>query len=215
MKTRRKTKNFVQPDTIKTLTICRATGKKATSSCTDTYSEIFSQDNMPEECNGHTTVKICKETGKLATEFCTDTEEKVYGVLIDTEKSATWSPKQKVEEAPEEKCNVHTKAEEIKVPDVVGKTEKQATDALTKAGFKVKVLKDNDKNKSKGVVLKQSATKAPKGSEIRITVNQYNGGNNTNVNETKPKNEIANNTTTPPKKNETVENNTTKENTTE
>ncbi len=193
-------KRFVKPDTIKTLTICKVTGKKATSSCTDTYSEIFTQDNMPDDCDGHTTVKICKETGKLATDFCTDVEEKTFGVLIDTEKNANWTPKQKVEEAPEEKCNVHTEAEKINVPNVVGKTEKQATDELKKAGFKVTVLKDNDKNKSKGIVLKQSSTKAPKGSEIKITVNQFDGGNSGGGNQTN---------TTSPKNNEVNENTTT------
>ncbi len=208
-------KKFEQPEGIKTLSICKATGKRATENCKDTYSEIFSSENIPGNCDGHTTVKICKETGKIATEFCTDTEEKVFGVVIDTEKNANWSPKQKVEEAPKEKCDVHKEAQKIDVPNVVGKTEKQATDELKKAGFKVKVLKDNDKNKAKGVVLKQSSTKAAKGSEISITVNQYNGGtaSNTTVNETTTKNEIAGTTTpSPSNKNVVVETNTTKEN---
>ena len=202
-------KKFVQPSTIKTVSICKATGKKATESCTDTYSEIFSSDNIPDECDGHSTVKICKESGKLATEFCTDTEDKVFGVLIDTEKIGNWSPKQKVEEAPEETCDLHKEAEKIDVPNVVGKTEKKAKEELEKAGFKVKVLKDNDKKKEKGIVLKQSATKASKGAEISITVNQYEGGSSTNtvVNETTTKNETVENTTVdkPSIKNETEE----------
>ena len=202
-------KKFVQPKTIKTVSICKATGKKASESCTDTYSEIFSSDNIPDVCDGHSTVKICKESGKLATEFCTDTEEKVFGVLIDTEKIGNWSPKQKVEEAPEEICDLHREAEKIDVPNVVGKTEKKAKEELEKAGFKVKVLKDNDKKKEKGIVLKQSATEASKGAEISITVNQYEGGSSTNtvVNETTTKNETVENTTVdkPSIKNETEE----------
>lgn len=168
-------KKFEQPSSIETLKICRVTGKKATDNCKDTFSEIFTKDNEPEECNGHQTVTICKETNKIATEFCKETEEKSFGTVIDTEKNANWSPAQKAGEAPTETCDVHTKAEEIDVPNVVGKDEKIAMTLLENSGFKVKVLKDNDKNKAKGVVLKQSSTKAPKGSEITITVNQYNG----------------------------------------
>ncbi len=209
-------KKFVQPKTIKTVSICKATGKRASENCTDTYSEIFSSDNIPGTCDGHTTVKICKESGKLATDFCTDTEEKVFGVLIDTEKAGNWSPKQKVEEAPEETCDIHKEAEKIKVPNVVGKTESKAKEELEKAGFKVKILKDNDKKKAKGTVLKQSATEAPKGSEISITVNQYDGGTSTNtvVNETTTSNETVENTTTvkPSTENKVEETNTVEEN---
>lgn len=168
-------KKFEKPSSIVTVKICKATGKKATDKCKDTYSEIFAKDNVPGECTGHETVKICKETGKLATEFCKDTEEKVFGVMIETEEKGNWSPKQQVEKAPEEKCNVHTTAEQIDVPNVVGQTEANATTLLKNKGFTVKVLKNEDKTKAKGVVLKQSSTKAPKGSEITITVNTYDG----------------------------------------
>ena len=93
----------------------------------------------------------------------------------------------------------------------------QATDILKKAGFKVKVLKDNDKKNAKGEVLSQSATEAPKDSEIEITVNQYDGVKNENSNESKNdnKNETVNNTATTntttekPKENTTTKNNET------
>ncbi len=79
-------KKFEKPGSIISLRICKVSGKRATDKCKDTYSEIFSKDNTPGECDGHQTVKICKETGKLATEFCKDTEEKTFGTMIDTEK---------------------------------------------------------------------------------------------------------------------------------
>lgn len=179
-------KKFEKPSSIISLKICKVSGKRATDKCTDTYSEIFAKDNTPGECDGHQTVKICKETGKLATEFCKDTEEKTFGVMIDTEKNGNWSPKQEVETAPEETCNVHTTAEEIDVPNVLGKSEKDATTLLKNKGFTVKVLKNEDKTKAKGIVLKQSSKKAPKGSEITITVNTYDGkptsGNTNTIN---------------------------------
>ena len=184
-------KSFNKPDGIVTVEICKATGKKATENCKETYSEIFAEDHIPEDCDGHTTVKICKESGKIATEYCPDTEIKTYGVLIDTEKNAKWSPAQKVEEAPQETCDIHTSAPEIDVPNVVGKTEADARKSLTDAGFKVEVSKDQDPSNAKGIVLKQSTTKAASGGTITITVNQYEGKQqeNTTTNVTIPDDE--------------------------
>ena len=197
-------KSFEKPSTIVNVTICKKTGKKATDKCTETYTEIFSKENIPSECDGHQTVTICKESGKIATEFCTDTENKTYGVVIDTEKKATWSPKQEAEQPPTETCDIHKEAAKIEVPNVVGKDEETAKTLLKNAGFKVKVLKDNDKTKKKGIVLKQNATTASKGAEITITVNQYDGGK-----EGPDKNVINNNTTV---KNDVVKNNVIKNN---
>ena len=193
-------KSFEKPDGIVTVKICKATGRKATDKCSDTYSEIFSKDSIPEDCNGHKTVKTCKDTGKIATEFCPNTEDKTYGVVIDTEKDANWSPKLSETEEPTDTCDVHTSAPKISVPSVVGKTQEQATKELQAAGFKVKVTKSDDKNKSKGIVLSQSEKNAVKGAEITIVVNQYDGGKK---NESIETNTGKNNTTTEkPSKNE-------------
>lgn len=212
------TKTFEKPDGIVTLKICSDTGKKATDKCTNTYSEIFSKDSVPDDCDGHTSVTICKETEKLATEYCTDTETKTYGVVIDTEKNANWSPKISETEAPTETCDKHTSAPKITVPNVVGKSQAEATKELEKAGFKVKVSKSDDTSKAKGIVLKQSDTSAASGAEITITVNQYDGGktenkttekgNTTNTNTTKPDTN-TNKTNTTEVKNETTTNKTT------
>lgn len=216
-------KDFVEPDNIVTAKICLDSGKKATDKCKNTYTEIFVQGTVPEDCNGHTTLKICKETNKIATEFCTDTEERVYTEEIDTEKAGNWTTHslQNTTKPPKDVCDVHTSAPEIKVPNVVGKTEAEARKALESAGFKVKVTQNEESSKSKGIVLKQSATKAAKGSTITITVNTYNGGTsssggntNTNTNTTntttgggKPTNSTGNGNTTTggnTQKNETV-----------
>ena len=50
---------FERPEGIVEATVCRRTGGLATSRCTDTYTEIFTTDNMPEECQGNI---IPKET---------------------------------------------------------------------------------------------------------------------------------------------------------
>jgi len=59
------------------------------------------------------------------------------------------------------------------VPTVVGKSQKDATDALDAAGFEVKVIKRADSAAAKGSVIEQDplgATEAPKGSTVTIVV---------------------------------------------
>lgn len=177
-------KDFTEPDNIVTAKICLDSGKKATDKCKNTYTEIFVNGTVPADCDGHTTVTICKETNKVATEFCPDTEERVYTEEIDTEKAGNWTTHslKNTTEPPTEVCNVHTTAQEIDVPNVVGKTQAEAKKSLEAAGFVVKILENEDSSKAKGIVLKQSATKAAKGATITITVNSYSGGSsNTNT----------------------------------
>ena len=200
-------KDFIQPDNIVSAKICLDSGKKATDKCKNTYTEIFVKGTVPEDCNGHTTVTICKETNKVATEFCLDTEERVYTEEIDTEKAGNWTTKslKNTTEPPTDVCDVHTTAQEVDVPNVVGKTQADAKETLEEAGFVVKILQNEDSTKRKGIVLKQSATKAAKGATITITVNSYDGGGSTNTTTNTITNSISN----------TVSNNTTDNNTAE
>lgn len=189
-------KDFERPDDIVEVKICRSTGKKATDSCTDTYTEIFAKNNIPEDCDGHTTLKICTDTGLIATDFCPNTEERTYGVVIDTEKNATWTPKQSATPAPTDTCNVHTTAPKIDVPNVVGKTENDATQVLKNAGFQV-ISKKTDEPGVKGSVLRQSDTKATKGATITITVSTTDKKTtNTTTNTTAANTTVTNTTTT-------------------
>lgn len=165
-------KSFEKPDGIVTKTICKDSGKVATASCHNTYTEIFNKDSIPGTCDGHSSVDVCTESGLLATEYCPNKESKVFGVVLDTEKNAKWSPKQEVTAAPTEKCNIHTSAPEIDVPNVVGKTQAEAEKILKNAGFVVQISKTEEKHTkgAKGTVAKQSTVKAPKGSTVVITI---------------------------------------------
>lgn len=188
-------KDFTKPDNIVSAKICLDSGKKATDKCKNTYTEIFVKGTVPKECDGHTTIKICKETDKVATEFCSDTEERVYTEEIDTEKAGTWNTHslKNTTEPPTDVCDIHTTPVEKDVPNVVGKTQTEAKKLLEEAGFKVKILEDEDKNKKKGIVLKQSATKAANGATITITVNTFNGGSSGNNTTEDPDGEEGNN----------------------
>ena len=198
-------KDFDKPEGIVSRRVCKDSGKIATDSCANTYSEIFNKDSLPGTCTGHSSCEVCKESGKLATEFCGEKETKVFGVKLQTEENAKWSPKQEVTTAPTEKCDIHVSAPEISVPNVVGKMQAQAEQELKKAGFEVdSSKKGQDKSKPKGAVLKQSATSAPKGSTIVITINTYSGSDTPPSTNTTPSNETSHtntvsNTTKPPK----------------
>ena len=191
-------KDFDKPEGIVSRTVCKDSGKIATDSCANKYSEIFNKDSLPGTCTGHSSCEVCKESGKLATEFCAEKERKVFGVKLETEENAKWSPKQEITSAPTEKCTIHVSAPEISVPNVVGKMQAQAEQELKKAGFEVdSSKKGQDKNKPKGAVLKQSATSAPKGSTIVITINTYSAPSDTpSTNSTPaPKNETSHSNT--------------------
>ena len=51
---------FTRPEGIVERTVCRTTGCLASKNCTNTYTEIFTEDNLPEECTNHK--KVPKET---------------------------------------------------------------------------------------------------------------------------------------------------------
>ena len=171
-------KSFDRPDGIVTRTICRASGKCAGDKCTDTYSEIFASDHIPDSCDAHNgeSCDICLDTEKRANQYCPNKETRFYGYIIDTERNANWSPKMNAN-PPEETCDEHKAPEEIDVPDVVAAklNEAEAKKKIEAAGFKVKVVYDDKSTSAKGTVIAQSKKKAPKGSEITITVSSGKG----------------------------------------
>ena len=86
---------FEQPSGIVTRTVCRTTGCLATTGCTNTYTEIFTQDNLPEECEGHGSQTICSESGLVATEYCSQycpVTQNYYGAVIPKEQLGLWTP---------------------------------------------------------------------------------------------------------------------------
>lgn len=111
-------KNFNKPSSgLTTAQVCKITGCIATSSCTDTYTETFSNDNLPQTCEGHGTQRICKESGKLANEYCPQeqVETKTYGGSAPKENLRLWrtlNPSKIGNEIIEEVCTIHKKPEE-------------------------------------------------------------------------------------------------------
>ena len=101
---------FTQPEGVVTATICRASGKKATSKCTDTYSEIFVEGTVPEECDAHSSsAQICSESGLLATEYCPNVVTKYYSYTVEKERLGLWKALDSSSTtSPVDRCTIHT-----------------------------------------------------------------------------------------------------------
>lgn len=164
---------FVKPSGLTTATVCLQSGKLATKSCTQKYTEIFKAGTVPKYCEGHEKVKICKETGKLATEYCPEVEEKGYAVTPDKEKDPAWkSLSGTTYTRPTEECNKHTATNMVKVKNVVGKTEAAARADL--AGLTIKV-KYKESTKTPGLVISQSIKEnevVTKNTTITLTISK-------------------------------------------
>ena len=100
---------FERPSGVVTETICKISGKKATSRCTDTYQEIFVEGKVPEECDGHSnSVEVCSETGLLANEYCPNKITKYHSYIVEKERLGLWKTStSSSSSAPTTYCTVH------------------------------------------------------------------------------------------------------------
>lgn len=132
-------KNFNKPSTgLVQKTICKDTGGVAASSCTNTYTETFTTDNVPENCQGHGTQKICTESGKVANEYCPADKVKTvsYGGVIPKEQLKLWNTINKsksLNEKIDEVCTVHTK----KIEEKTSNENKTPTNTVEKEQNKI------------------------------------------------------------------------------
>ena len=185
-------KRLEKPGNVVSATVCRASGKCATSACKDTYTEYFVEGAVPGKCEGHNSFEICSETKKLATEYCPH-KETTYGLAMpEKEANAKWKTNGGGKYTViTEKCDVHTaetkakddetkvtveqpnKDSDVVVPDVVNKTEAQAKSELSALGLKVEVEYINATSND-GKVASQNITKqtVSKNATIKIKVNK-------------------------------------------
>lgn len=131
--------SFQRPGGIVQQTICKKTGCLATTGCTETYTEMFTSNNLPGKCQGHGTQTICEETGKLANEYCPTQKEENYGGTVPKEQLNLWKPvngkPSTSEEKVEETCDVHKKPEEKpgEKPDKPEKPKENTTNTTNTA----------------------------------------------------------------------------------
>ncbi len=102
---------FDKPDGVVSATICKASGKRATSSCTDTYTEYFVEGTVPGECDAHSnSAEVCEDTGLLANEYCPNKVTKYYSYLVEKERLGLWDNiSSSVSSPPNTYCTEHTK----------------------------------------------------------------------------------------------------------
>lgn len=131
-------KNFNKPSSgLTQAKVCKVTGCLATNSCTDTYTEIFTTDNLPSKCEGHGKQKICEVSGKIANEYCPaeSVKEVSYGGVIPKEKLGLWktlNPSKTGNEEVKDVCDVHKKPEEKPVEKPAQKpTEKPKDNTIS------------------------------------------------------------------------------------
>ena len=112
---------FERPSGIVEETVCRTTGCLATTGCTDTYTEIFATNHLPEKCQGHGSQQICSESGKIATEYCSQycaVTTNYYGAVLPKEQLKLWTPvDRKVSTDGDrvyETCDIHTSPKAVK-----------------------------------------------------------------------------------------------------
>ena len=117
---------FKEPENIVHATVCRTSGLLATDKCSNTYSEIFEKDHLPESCDAHKNqYTICTESGKLANEFCTSKERRSANYVVEKERLGLWTTpgiNSTMGTVPTEYCTIHKKAVEDVTPTVPDKT---------------------------------------------------------------------------------------------
>lgn len=99
--------SFERPSGIVDVRICRSSGKRAGSACSDTYTEIFTEDTVPGVCEGHSSLRICDESGLLATENCPEEATHYLSYMPEHERNAPWRSSSGYS-APSEYCDIHT-----------------------------------------------------------------------------------------------------------
>lgn len=112
--------SFNEPENIVHATVCRTSGLLATDKCSNTYSEIFAKDHLPETCDAHKSqYTICTESGKLANEFCPSKERKSANYAVEKERLGLWTTpgiNSTMGYAPTEYCTIHKKPTEVVKP---------------------------------------------------------------------------------------------------
>ncbi len=146
--------SFEQPEGIVTANICRASGKKATSKCTDTYQEIFVDGTVPDDCDAHSnSAVVCESSGLLATDNCPNKVTRYYSYTVEKERLDLWeSLSSSVRYAPKTYCTEHTNStpqnNKKSVPVITLKGDANITinvgDTYTEQGATAKDEKDGD-----------------------------------------------------------------------
>ena len=148
----KKSSRFTKPDGVVWIKVCKETGLRASKKCGSTYSELFSEENIPDYCDeSGNAVEICEDSGKLANEFCPNKKTRYFSYVLPKERLNLWKTPMSLSKAPTETCTEHdekTEAENAKAPKISLIGESSMTlnvgDSYTEKGATAKDDKDGD-----------------------------------------------------------------------
>ena len=104
----KKSSRFEKPDGVIWIKVCKETGLRASKKCSSTYSELCSEDNIPDYCDeSGNAVEICEDSGKLANEFCPNKKVRYFSYVLPKEKTKLWKTPATYSKAPTEVCSEH------------------------------------------------------------------------------------------------------------
>lgn len=148
----KKSSRFTKPDGVVWIKVCKETGLRASKKCGSTYSELFSEENIPDYCDeSGNAVEICEDTGKLANEFCPNKKRRYFSYVLPKERLKLWKTPMNMSKAPTEVCSEHneeTEKENAKAPKIslIGEATMTLSigDTYTEKGATAKDDKDGD-----------------------------------------------------------------------
>ena len=148
----KKSSRFQKPDGVVWIKVCKETGLRASKKCGATYSELFSEGNIPDYCDeSGNAEEICEDSGKLANEFCPNKKIKYFSYILPKERLKLWKTPMNMSKAPTEVCDIHneeTDAQNAKAPKIslIGETTMTLNvgDAYTEKGATAKDDRDGD-----------------------------------------------------------------------
>ena len=148
----KKSSRFSKPDGVVWIKVCKETGLRASKKCGSTYSELFSEDNIPDYCDeSGNAVEICEDSGKLANEFCPNKKIRYFSYVLPKERLKLWKTPMNLSKAPVDVCTEHdekTDAENAKAPKISLIGESSMTlnvgDTYIEKGATAKDDKDGD-----------------------------------------------------------------------
>ena len=98
---------FEEPDGIIRKSVCRISGLLPSASCTEVYTELFTESSVPTTtCEGHGVIRICNDTQLIATDACPNVTQ-TTGYIPEKERDAIWTTQGSVTSMPEGTCTLH------------------------------------------------------------------------------------------------------------
>ena len=98
---------FEKPEGIIEKTVCRISGKTPAATCTEVYTELFTEASVPTTaCEGHGSVSICNDSQMIANPTCPNVTNMV-GYIPEYEREPVWTTQGAITTTPTGNCTLH------------------------------------------------------------------------------------------------------------